>query len=140
MNSKVKIRRLPAITVARSEYERLLNLANLLGKRDPQTAEQLADELDRARIVDDARMPRGIVRMGSIVEFSINDAAPQRAEIVFPKDADISRQRISVLTPVGAALLGLSAGQSIPWPGRDGRVRRLSVLIVRDAPAIPDAS
>ena len=61
------------------------------------------------------------------------DEAPQTAELVFPKDADISRQRISVLTPVGAALLGLSAGQSIEWAARDGRVRRLSVIAVQAA-------
>lgn len=140
MNTKVKGGRLPAITIARSEHQRLSNLADMLAERDPQAAEQLAGELDRARIIDDARMASGVVRMGSAVEFHIDDEAPQRAELVFPKDADISRHRISILTPVGAALLGLSAGQSIPWSGRDGRVRRLSVLAVHAAAAMPDIS
>ena len=133
MTAKTKSGRRPAITIARSEHERLSNLADMLAERDPHAAEQLASELDRAKIVDDARMASGIVRMGSFAEFRIDDEAPQTAELVFPKDADISRHRISVLTPVGAALLGLSAGQSIEWAARDGRVRRLSVLAVHAA-------
>jgi regulator of nucleoside diphosphate kinase len=136
--TKTLSRRLPAITIARSEYARLSNLADLLADRDPHAAEQLAAELDRAKVVDDARMAAGVMRMGSIAEFQIDDEAPQTAELVFPGDADISRQRISVLTPVGAALLGLSAGQSIPWASRDGRVRRLSVLAVHAG--MPDAA
>ena len=138
MTAKTKSGRRPAITIARSEHERLSNLADMLAERDPHAAEQLASELDRAKIVDDARMASGIVRMGSLAEFRIDDEAPQAAELVFPKDADISRHRISVLTPVGAALLGLSAGQSIEWAARDGRVRRLSVLAVHAAQ--PDAA
>lgn len=82
-------------------------------------------------------MAPGILRMGSFAEFRIDDEAPQTAELVFPGDADISRQRISVLTPVGATLLGLSAGQLIDWAGRDGRVRRLSVIAVHAAAPEP---
>lgn len=133
MTSKTKGGRLPAITIARSEHARLSNLADMLAARDPHAAEQLAAELDRAKIIDDARMAPGIMRMGSIAEFRIDDEPVQTAELVFPKDADISRQRISVLTPVGAALLGLSAGQSIEWAARDGRVRRLTVVSVHAA-------
>ncbi|MCR6500594.1 nucleoside diphosphate kinase regulator [Shinella sp. CPCC 101442] len=133
MTVKTKSGRRPAITIARSEHERLSNLADMLAERDPHAAEQLAAELDRAKIVDDARMAPGIMRVGSFAEFRIDDEAPQTAELVFPGDADISRQRISVLTPVGAALLGLSAGQSIEWAARDGRVRRLSMIAVHAA-------
>ena len=133
MTTKAKAGRRPAITIARSEHARLSNLADMLAERDPHAAEQLAAELDRAKIIDDARMPPGILRMGSRAQFQIDDEPPQAAELVFPGDADISRQRISVLTPVGAALLGLSAGQSIEWVARDGRVRRLSVIAVHAA-------
>lgn len=130
--------RLPAITIARSEHARLSNLADMLAERDPHAAEQLAAELDRAKVVDDARMAPGVMRIGAVAEFQIDDEPPQTAELVFPGDADISRQRISVLTPVGAALIGLSAGQSIEWAARDGRARRLSVIAVRDG--VPDAA
>ena len=133
MTSKTRGSRLPTITIARSEYARLSNLADMLAERDPQAAELLAGELDRAKIIDDARMAPGVVRIGSLAEFRIDDEPPQTAELVFPKDADISRQRISVLTPVGAALLGMSAGQSIGWSARDGKGRRLSVIAVHEA-------
>lgn len=138
MTTKTKAVRLPAITIARSEYARLSNLADMLAERDPHAAEQLATELDRAKVVDDARMAPGVMRIGATAEFQIDDEAPQTAELVFPGDADISRQRISVLTPVGAALLGLSAGQSIEWAARDGRVRRLSIIAVHAG--APDAA
>lgn len=140
MTSRTRSGRKPAITIARSEHARLSNLADMLAERDPHAAEQLAAELDRARIVEDARLAPGIMRMGSSGEFRIDDEAPQTAELVFPRDADIARQRISVLTPVGAALLGLSAGQSIEWSARDGRVRRLHMLAVHDAPDAARAS
>lgn len=130
--------RLPAITIARSEFERLCNLADLLTDRDPPAAEQLSRELDRARVVDDARMAPGVVRIGSSVTFRIDEEPPQSVELVLPGDADIARQRISVLTPVGTALLGLSAGQAIAWTARDGRVRRLSVVSV--APPSPETA
>ena len=138
MTAKTKASRLPAITIARSEYARLSNLADMLAERDPHAAEQLGAELYRAKVVDDARMAPGIMRMGAVAEFRIDDEAPQTAELVFPGEADISRQRISVLTPVGAALLGLSAGQSIAWSARDGRARRLSVIAVHDG--LPEAA
>jgi regulator of nucleoside diphosphate kinase len=47
---------------------------------------------------------------------------------VFPGDADISTNRVSVLTPIGTALLGLSTGQSIRWKTRDGREQELTVI------------
>ena len=135
MTIRAKAGRPPAITIARSEHDRLSNLADMLAQRDPQLSEQLAAELDRATVLDDARMAPGVVRIGNIAEFTIDDEPPQTAELVFPKDADISHQRVSVLTPVGTALLGLRAGQSIEWSGRDGRPRRLSVIAVRDGAA-----
>ncbi|WLS06535.1 nucleoside diphosphate kinase regulator [Shinella sumterensis] len=137
MTAKTKGTRLPTITIARSEHARLSNLADMLAERDPHSAEQLATELDRARVIDDARMAPGIVRMGSVVEFRIDDEPPQTAELVFPKDADIARKRISVLTSVGAALIGMSAGHAIEWAARDGKPRRLSVIAVHDG--VPDA-
>jgi regulator of nucleoside diphosphate kinase len=68
--------------------------------------------------------------MGSIVEFS-SDAGQRRVTLVYPVEADIAEGRISILTPIGAALIGLSQGQSIAWTARDGRRHRLTVLEVR---------
>lgn len=130
MTLTTRRRRLPAITLARSDHERLANLADALAERDSPTADQLAAELERARVVADDRLAAGTVRMGTVVRFSLDDAEPRVVRLVYPGEADIEKGRISVLTPVGAALIGLSAGQSIDWTDRDGKRRRLNVLEV----------
>ena len=123
-------RHLPAIALARSDHERLVNLAEALSERDPAAADQLAAELERARVVADDRLPAGTVRMGSVVRFAMDDAEPRTVRLVYPGEADIEKGFVSVLTPVGAALIGLTAGQAIDWTDRDGRTRRLHVLEV----------
>ncbi len=130
MTTTTRRRRLPAITLARSDHERLANLADALADRDPKAADQLAAELDRARVVADNRLAEGTVRMGAVVRFSLDGAEPRTIRLVYPGEADIEQGRISVLTPVGAALIGLTAGQSIDWADRDGKTRRLQVLEV----------
>jgi regulator of nucleoside diphosphate kinase len=51
-------------------------------------------------------------------------------QLVYPAEADIEAGRISILTPIGAGLIGLREGQSILWPDREGRERRLTVVRV----------
>ena len=76
--------------------------------------------------------------MGSIVEFRSDTGQQRRVALVFPGDADFAQGRISILTPIGAALIGVSPGQSIAWTARDGRRHRLTVLTV-EQPAGPQA-
>ncbi len=68
--------------------------------------------------------------MGSIVTFKPDTGDPKTVTLVFPGDADISQGNVSILTPIGTALMGLSAGQSIMWTARDGRQHQLLVLQV----------
>ena len=71
--------------------------------------------------------------MGCRIEFRDNATGKvQTVTLVYPGEADIARGRISVLTPIGAALIGLSAGQSIDWETRSGSIKRLTVLDVRE--------
>jgi regulator of nucleoside diphosphate kinase len=56
--------------------------------------------------------------------------ADRTVELVYPRDADISAGRVSILTPVGAGVIGLRTGQSILWPDRDGRERKLTIVKV----------
>ncbi|WP_370676131.1 nucleoside diphosphate kinase regulator [Pleomorphomonas sp. PLEO] len=130
MTTASRRRRLPTITLARSDHERLANLADALAERDSLTSDQLAAELERARVVADDRLAPGTVRMGAVVRFSLDDAEPRTVRLVYPGEADIEKGCISVLTPVGAALIGLTAGQSIDWTGSDNRQRHLHVLEV----------
>jgi regulator of nucleoside diphosphate kinase len=98
----------------------------------PDVASVLADELERAHVVADGR-PEQTVCMGSEVEFRDDSTGKvQAVTLVYPGEADISQRRISVLTPIGAALIGLSTGDSIAWETRSGELRRLTVLQVRE--------
>src|SRR3546814_10983915 len=74
--------------------------------------------------------------MNSHVTF-VDEGSGSRREVqlVYPENADIANGRISILTPVGAGLIGLSEGQTITWPDRDGHDRRLRIEQVRPAPA-----
>lgn len=97
----------------------------------PDVASVLTEELERAHVLADSH-PVQTVCMGSEVRFRDDSTGTVRtATLVYPDDADISRRRLSVLTPVGAALIGLNAGNSITWETRTGDLRRLTVLEVR---------
>ena len=125
-----KRQRKPAITMTRSDRERLWRLAESYVVRSPDVADVLMAELERARVVEDARIPPDVVRMGTTLRFTSDLGEDRRVTLVFPGEADISEGKISILTPIGAALIGLSAGQSIDWVARDGRVHRLTVETV----------
>src|SRR3546814_18742657 len=76
-------------------------------------------------------MPEGVVTMLSTVEFVDEGSGTRRpVQMVYPADADISSGKISILTPIGAGLIGLSEGQSILWPDRDGHERCLQIVRV----------
>jgi regulator of nucleoside diphosphate kinase len=95
----------------------------------------LESELERADIVDPREIPPDVVTMNSRVVFE-DATTGNRTEvtIVFPQDADLERGRISVLAPVGTALLGLAEGDSIVWPFPDGSSRCLRVVQVTFQP------
>jgi regulator of nucleoside diphosphate kinase len=130
-----KKHRKPAITMTRSDRESLSRLAESHAMRNPDVADVLMAELERARVVEDARIPADVVRMGSTLRFTSDLGEVRRVTLVFPGEADIAEGKISILTPIGAALIGLAAGQSIDWTARDGRVHRLTVETV-EAPGI----
>jgi regulator of nucleoside diphosphate kinase len=125
---------LPPIKIRQSDSERLGLLAQAIAGQSPLTAEFLATEIERATVVPDTDELPGIVGMESGVSFR-DDATGQTKEVVlvYPKDADIASGRISVTTPIGAALIGLSAGQAISFETPSGDSRSLTVLEVRPA-------
>ncbi len=123
------------IVVTQGDYQRLQGLANAARRRQPDVAEELAGELDRAGVVADGEIAPDVVRMNSIVEFRTEAGAARTVTLVFPGEADIAEGKVSILTPIGTALLGLSPGQSIDWLARDGRRHRLTIVSVRQGPA-----
>lgn len=125
--------RKPAISMTCSDHERLYRLAESF-TRNPAVADQLLAELDRARVVDEERIGVDVVCMGSTLRFTTDTGEDWTVTLVYPGEADIAEGKVSILTPIGAALIGLSAGQSIDWTARDGRTHRLSVASVEPAP------
>jgi regulator of nucleoside diphosphate kinase len=105
--------------------------------RDGSTAARLAEELDRAIILEDARVPSDVAAIGSRVRFADESTGSTRdVVLVYPSDADASAGRISVLAPVGAALIGLRAGDRIEWPLPGGRTARIRIAAVEpDTPS-----
>lgn len=114
---------LPRIVIGASDHRKLMTLG--------AGAEDLVLELDRAEIVADDARPQDVVGMGSRVRYRPEGGEAKDVELVYPAEADIALGRISVLTPIGTALLGLRPGQSIEWTARNGRVSTLTVEDVR---------
>ena len=101
-----------------------------------ESADVLVEELSRATVVPVERVPDDVVRMHSVVTYVVEGMGERRkVQLVFPEESDPSSGKVSVLAPVGVALLGLRAGQSIDWPTVDGHSVRLEVLeVVQQAP------
>jgi regulator of nucleoside diphosphate kinase len=120
------------IFVSRSDLNRLRPLVEQhAGGVDGVAAERLEAELDRAVVVEDGPVAPDVVAMESRVTFEDEGTGTAREVVlVYPGSADASAGRVSVLAPVGAALLGLRTGDRIDWPLPDGRTARIRILSV----------
>ena len=123
---------LPPISLRMCDADRLRNIAEAASEKYPQTTDFLARESDRAEILPDTRLLPGLVTMDSDVTFR-DDISMQEREVtlVYPESADVDAGKISILTPIGAALIGLSVGQTIEFQTPGGRWRSLTVLKVQ---------
>jgi regulator of nucleoside diphosphate kinase len=126
----------PQITIAEESVAHLEALVEGAAARTPAVADRLLEELARARIMPAARVPADVAGIGSeIVWRDETTGREHRATLVWPEEADIAAGRVSVLTPVGVALLGLKAGTRFNWETRGGESRELSVLSVSNPAA-----
>ena len=132
MRDVVRTRSVPQIIVSNADYERLTDLATASLERLPEVANELLSEMDRAKVVQDGSVPDNVVRMGSTVTFKSDDGNTRTFKLVYPAEESLDEHRISVMTPVGAALIGLGEGQSISWTARDGRRHELTVVKVKN--------
>lgn len=121
----------PPIHMIDNEADVLGDLALAATERSPQVSSMLLDEMSRAKFYTRERIPTDVVVMGATVEFNDFNGSTRSIKLVYPKDADISAGRISIMTPVGAGLIGLREGQSILWPDREGHERELAIVRVR---------
>jgi regulator of nucleoside diphosphate kinase len=118
----------PRIMLSAGDYKRLSRLARAAMNSVPEHAENLAAELERAHVLASGRLGE-VVCMGTHVVFRDDTTGRVRhVTLVYPEQADISKGMVSVLTPIGTALVGLRTGSSIGWQTRSGENRRLTVL------------
>lgn len=124
--------RLPKIHLDKSLVGRLEALASSMMRRSPEVGERLRDEIARAKLVAADKLRADVVTLGSEVTYrDLSSDRVQTVFVVYPEEADIDQHRISVLTPVGVALLGLSPGAAISCITRDDETRLLEVVSVR---------
>lgn len=128
----------PPVRLIEADLERLQHLLDHASPRIPGAA-VLAQELARATVVGPrSRRTVPFARIGSLVEYlDLSSGHSRWVELVLPQDASIDDGRISVLTPIGAALIGLSPGADFEWPRPDGSLRAIRVLSVREPGAEP---
>ncbi len=127
---------LPPIIIRSEDYDRLawIATASMMGVRRSAIGEKLADELLRAAVVGAPEVPSHVVTMNAQVTYR-ERGRESCVQVVYPEDEDARAGRVSVLTDLGTALLGLSAGQSICWRCDAGTMRHLEVLDVSQMPA-----
>ncbi|MGH8161807.1 MAG: nucleoside diphosphate kinase regulator [Gammaproteobacteria bacterium] len=118
----------PDIVISSRDAERLETLLESLPAQVLPDMEALREELDRADIVAPEKMPPSVVTMNSTVRFRMASSEKDfRVTLVYPRDVGGGADRISILAPVGSALLGLSVGDEIEWPRPGGGRIRLTI-------------
>ncbi len=125
------------IVITESDYGRLRRLiesSRRFRHRDAEHLDDLEQELEQAVVVRPGEVGHDVVTMNSRVRVrDLNSGHESTYQIVFPKDADVARNRISVLAPIGTALLGYGAGTTIEWQVPSG-LRRFRILNVEYQP------
>lgn len=118
------------IKVTVTDHERLRRVVDAYsGTRDRDATEALSDELDRAELVAPEQIAGNVVTMNSRVVFRDDETGDAReVALVYPQESNPDAGRISVLAPIGSALLGLSLGQTIDWPIPSGKLKRLRAV------------
>ncbi|MFT3761750.1 MAG: nucleoside diphosphate kinase regulator [Pseudoxanthomonas sp.] len=125
----------PSLIVSRRDFDRLEALLDSPALRRHPAALALMDELNRAEVMPPEKIPDTVVTMNSTVD-CIDEIGGERHRLtlVYPNEADVEKGRVSVLAPVGSALLGLSVGQTIDWEAPGGRRLRLRVTAIEYQP------
>lgn len=122
----------PSIVMSRLDYERI---EALLESSPNVDAAALEAEMERAEVVEPAQMPGDVISMNSTARFVDESSGEERElTLVYPRDANGEPGRVSILAPVGSALLGLRVGQRIDWPVPGNRTVSLRVLSIRYQP------
>lgn len=128
---KKPTKRNPKIVINADDLAHLEGLAEGMLTRHPALADRLFDEIGRARVVAAKKMPQNVVSMGSTVTYRDETTGQEKSvTLVYPEQADITQLRVSVMTPIGVALLGLAEEASFYWDTRKNQRRMLTIISV----------
>lgn len=131
------------IVITEDDYvrlQRLVESSRLLRQRDAKHLDDLEQELERAVIMRAGEVPSDVVTMNSRVKVKdLNSGRVTAYQIVFPGQADVAKNRISVLAPIGTGLLGNTAGTTVEWQVPSG-IRRFRILEVEYQPEAAGAA
>jgi len=122
----------PPIAIDMQHYDRLMNIGELFLEKTPETAEFLLDELSRADVLKSEDMADNIVNIGSRVEYKDEATGDVHTlTLVWPVEADIEQNKISIMTPIGAALIGLCEGDQMSYLTNTNKIKYFTVLTVQ---------
>ena len=126
------------ITISRDDHARLrLLLTTALHARGNSALQKLREELDRATVIDPAAFPADVVTMESTVQYEdLGTGEIEEYTITFPERANVETRHVSILAPIGTALIGCRVGDIVNWP-MPGGIRHLRVRRVLPRAAEP---
>lgn len=108
--------------------EELLEIAGENPTRDNKHLEELSSELMKAEVVESRDIPPNVITMNSEVLFQDLDNGDSKTyKLVFPREANVEQNRISILAPVGTAMIGCRVGQTVTWNAPAGE-RKLKIV------------
>lgn len=119
-----------AIYITEKDMERLRSLIEIYDGKDRPYLDRLEEELDRAHIVDPRNIPSDVITMNSVVRIRDLDTGDEETLVlVFPGKAGVARNTVSILAPIGTALIGYREGDRIEWEVPAG-IKRIQVVEV----------
>lgn len=129
VNHRIAMNTKPKIILTSVDVERIEALIDSLPDADDPQACALLDEIRRSEIVEPGKIPPNVVTMNSQVRVLIESTGLELGvTLVYPKDMDTTGHTVSILAPVGSAVLGLAVGDSIEWSGPTGQPIKVRVV------------
>ncbi|ARN77204.1 transcription elongation factor GreAB [Nonlabens spongiae] len=108
-----------SLIVEKKEYvflKRIINISGYVEDIETQKSlRRLNDELKTAQVVDEWDMPEDVIRFNSRIKVASDQGWEKNVQVVIPEDKDLQQDKISILTPMGAALFGYSEADVIEW-------------------------
>jgi regulator of nucleoside diphosphate kinase len=122
------------ILISDRDYDNLVDMFETLSAAEIKQTQPLEEELLRANIIASDEMPADVVAMNSQVQFiDLDTGKVSKVRLSYPWESDMEKGKLSILSPVGTALIGLGTEQEITWPLPNGKNKRLKVIEVERA-------